>query len=140
MGYRWMSARGLKPLFPFGYGLSYTRFAMDSLTLTQGGGISAHVKLRNTGDRAGAAVPQVYLVSAAGRAVTRLVGFGRVLLQPGEAQTIDLSIDPRLLAHWDQRAHGWRIDAGHYEFVSGENARDFSGRATLEIRGRTLKP
>ena len=140
VGYRWMSARGLKPLFPFGYGLSYTRFAMDSLTLTQGGGISAHVKLRNTGDRAGAAVPQVYLVSAAGRAVTRLVGFGRVLLQPGEAQTIDLSIDPRLLAHWNQRAHGWRIDAGHYEFVSGENARDFSGRATLEIRGRTLKP
>jgi len=79
-------------------------------------------------------------VSAAGRAVTRLVSFGRVLLQPGEARTIDLSIDPRLLAHWDPRAHGWRVDAGHYEFASGEDAQNFSNRAILEIRGQTLKP
>ena len=147
VGYRWMSTRGLKPLFPFGYGLSYTRFDLDGLTFTQRrgvsaqpGGVSAQVRLRNTGDRAGAAVPQVYLVSAAGHPVTRLVGFGRVVLQPGEAQTVDLSIDPRLLAHWDPHAHGWRVDAGRYEFALGEDALHFGSRATLEIRGQTLRP
>ena len=95
VGYRWFARQGLKPLFPFGYGLSYSTFASSDLKVS---GLNASFRLSNTGSRAGATVGQVYLVSANGQKRQRLVGFRRVELAPGGSQTVTLSIDPRLLA------------------------------------------
>jgi beta-glucosidase len=81
VGYRWFARTGAKPLFPFGYGLSYTTFAQDGLSVD---GKTARFTLRNTGKVAGDDVGQVYLVDRAGSAKRRLVGFARVHLEPGE--------------------------------------------------------
>ena len=117
VGYRWFARTGAKPLFPFGYGLSYTTFASGSLKID---GLHASLKVANTGSKAGATVAQVYLVSRNGAAKQRLVGFERVELAPGASQTVTLTIDPRLLADW--KDGGWTIAAGDYGFALGDDA------------------
>jgi beta-glucosidase len=140
VGYRWFAAKNLKPLFAFGHGLSYTRFAYDALKLNSGGTLTARITVRNIGARFGADVPQLYLVSAAGQPLQRLAAFSRVELQPGTSRTITLDIDPRLLAHWDTAGNGWRIDAGNYEFALGASAADLRQHATIALGKRMLKP
>jgi beta-glucosidase len=117
VGYRWFARTHARPLFPFGYGLSYTTFASSGLTLT---GLHAGLTVANTGARPGATVAQVYLVSRNGVARQRLVGFQRVELAPGASRTIDLTIDPRLLADWTD--NGWSIAGGDYGFALGDDA------------------
>ena len=117
VGYRWFARTGAKPLFPFGYGLSYTSFASEGLKID---GLHASLTVANTGARAGATVAQVYLVSRNGVAKRRLVGFQRVELAPGARQTVSLSIDPRLLADW--KDGGWTLAAGDYGFALGDDA------------------
>jgi beta-glucosidase len=123
VGYRWYARKGLKPLFPFGHGLSYTSFETSTPTLS---GTTATFTVRNTGKRAGADVAQLYLVSQAGQAKRRLVGFQRVELAPGETKQVALNIDQRLLADW--KDGGWHMPAGLYRFALGESA-DRLGRA-----------
>ena len=117
VGYRWFARTGAMPLFPFGYGLSYTSFASEGLKID---GLHASLTVANTGARAGATVAQVYLVSRNGVAKRRLVGFQRVELAPGARQTVSLSIDPRLLADW--KDGGWTLAAGDYGFALGDDA------------------
>lgn len=117
VGYRWFARTGAKPLFPFGYGLSYTTFASSGFKID---GLHASLTVANTGARAGATVAQVYLVSRNGAAKQRLVGFQRVELAPGASRTVSLSIDPRLLADW--KDGGWTLAGGDYGFALGEDA------------------
>jgi beta-glucosidase len=119
VGYRWFAAQGVKPLFPFGFGLSYTHFTASGLKLTQAPAPAATLMVTNTGDTAGAAAAQIYLLSAAGVPLKRLAGFAKVALSPGESREISIAIDPRLLASWDTPRHQWRIDAGKYVFAIG---------------------
>ncbi|MFM5953373.1 MAG: glycoside hydrolase family 3 C-terminal domain-containing protein [Novosphingobium sp.] len=135
VGYRWFARKGLKPLFPFGFGLSYTTFASSDLKVTSG--LSASFAIRNTGSRSGADVGQVYLVSRAGQASRRLVGFARVDLAPGAAQAVRLAIDPRLLADW--KNGGWSIPGGNYAFALGEDAEHLGAPVTVRIAGRNWK-
>jgi beta-glucosidase len=117
IGYKWFDARGLKPQFPFGHGLSYTRFHFGNLQLARHGSrLVATFDVRNDGDRAGAAVPQLY-VRLPGRAANalRLAGWRKVLLQPGESQRIDVEVEPRTLARWDAQARQWTMAAGDYQ-------------------------
>lgn len=99
VGYRWFARKGETPLFPFGYGLSYTTFATSGLKTD---GTRATFTVTNTGQRQGATVAQLYMVSRAGVKKQRLVGFARVELAPGEKQTVSVRIDPRLLADWKE--------------------------------------
>ncbi len=131
LGYRWNARQGHKALFPFGYGLSYTRFASDGLSVN---GRSASFTVRNTGERAGATVAQLYLVSRNGARKQRLVGFQRVELAPGAARRVTLSIDPRLLADWQEG--GWSIAGGNYGFALGDNAEALGPTVTVKIAGR----
>ena len=102
-------------MFPFGYGLSYTRFSYSDVHLHGKTEITATFAVRNEGERAGADVPQVYLTSRAGSGTLRLLGFQRVALSPGESRQVEVHLDPRLLAAFDTRAKQWRIAAGRYE-------------------------
>src|SRR5271165_393288 len=100
VGYKWFFERGERPLFPFGFGLSYTAFALDSLAVSvDGSAATATVNVRNSGDRSGAATPQFYVAGPEGSNIPlRLAGWSRVDLKPGENRQVSVSIDPRLLA------------------------------------------
>lgn len=132
LGYRWNARQGQKALFPFGYGLSYTSFAASGLSTD---GKSASFILANTGDRAGATVGQLYLVSRNGEVRQRLVGYERVELEPGERKMVTLAIDPRLLAEWN--GQGWTIDGGTYYFALGDDAETLSAPVEVQISQRT---
>jgi beta-glucosidase len=136
VGYRWFARSGRRALFPFGFGLSYTSFATGPLTLTVGKTITAGCSVRNTGQRSGAEVVQVYLLSANGVARQRLVGYQRVNLAPGESRAVSLVVDPRLIARWS--GDGWRIAAGSYRFATGRSAEDLGTPVEVTLRGRHI--
>src|SRR5690606_6912175 len=112
VGYRWYAQKDVEPLYPFGHGLSYTTFAYGDLEVTGGETITARFTVTNTGERKGAAVPQLYLTSAPDQKRMRLLGFERVELAPGESRAVTLTADPRLLARFDSAANQWRITDG----------------------------
>src|SRR5262249_50365454 len=107
VGYRWFAKTGEKPLYAFGHGLTYTTFDHSDLKVDGGGTITATFTVTNTGDRAGADVPQLYLTDAAGDARMRLLGFERVELEPGESRQVTVTADRRPLARY-QGDHGQR--------------------------------
>ncbi len=130
IGYRWYDARGVAPLFPFGHGLSYTRFQISGLQVTPGAAdgrrpIQVRFAVRNTGHRRGAEVAQVYLSlpqilsKSLGEPPRRLVGFEKVWLKPGQTRTVQLTIDPAASNHplgtWDSAAQAWKIADGTYQ-------------------------
>jgi len=133
VGYRWFARTGARPLFPFGHGLSYTSFDYSGLTLKTGARLTASFSVRNTGQRAGAAVPQLYLVSAAGKPLLRLAGFSKVALAPGEAKRIEVAIDPRLLARWQD---GWTIAPGTYGFALGGSSAELGAVQSIRLGAR----
>jgi beta-glucosidase len=112
VGYRWYTRQNSKPMYAFGHGLSYTSFDCRDLQVSGGDTVAATFTVANTGDRAGADVPQLYLTEAAGDERMRLLGFERVELQPGESRQVTLTADPRLLATFDGTAGQWRIAEG----------------------------
>lgn len=141
VGYKWFDKKGLKPLFPFGHGLSYTAFAYSDLAASsRDGKLTVSFKVANTGKRAGKDVPQVYVSPKAGgwEAPRRLAGFEKVTLAPGESRTVTLTVDPRLLATWDDKAHGWSVAAGDYEVQLGASSAAISARATAAVAAQTV--
>lgn len=131
VGYRWFARKGLKPLFPFGFGLSYTTFSTSGLAVK---GRTATFTVANTGKRAGDDVAQLYLVSRAGRVARRLVGFQRVSLEPGVSRQVTVTIDPRLLADW--KGGGWSMPAGDYGFALGRDAENLGAVVTARMPAR----
>ena len=134
VGYRWYARTAKKPLFAFGYGLSYTSFAASGLKTN---GKMASFSVKNTGARPGATVAQVYLVSRAGTANRRLVAYQRLDLAPAASQTITLPIDQRLLADW--KDGGWSIPAGEFAFALGDDAEALGPMVTAKIKARRWK-
>jgi beta-glucosidase len=133
VGYRWYAAQGIAPRFAFGFGLSYTEFEYQDISVTGGNYLSIGFTVHNTGTLAGADVPQVYLTSAAGTRVMRLVGFARVELHPGQSRRLTLTADRRLLGSFDEARRRWDVAAGLYQVRIGRSAADFSigGEARL---------
>jgi beta-glucosidase len=122
VGYRWYSAHGVAPLFAFGFGLSYTQFEYGGVKVSGGKNLVVQFEVRNIGGRKGADVPQVYLTSAAGQSLLRLIGFQRVELEPGERRAIRLTADPRLLGTYDEQHGRWRVMRGMYRVSIGKSA------------------
>ncbi len=135
IGYKWFAAKKLKPLFPFGYGLSYTTFSFGGLSVS---GSAVSFDVRNTGLREGKVVGQIYAATPV--AGERLVAFGKVELKPGESKHITLSIDPRLLASFDPAAQMWRVAAGDYSFRLGASSAETSATTTVHMEASTIKP
>ena len=122
VGYRWYAQKNSKPLYDFGYGLSYSTFFYSDLKVSGGETITATFTVTNTGKRAGADVPLLYLTDAAGAKRVRLLGFERVELHPGESKNITVTAEPRLLARFDNKAQGWRIAGRVYKVVLAKSA------------------
>ncbi len=135
VGYRWYAAKKARPLFPFGFGLSYTRFTLEGV---KSDGARVELDVVNTGKRAGTAVPQIYATPPGGQA--RLVGFARVELAPNQRRHVIVDIDRRLLARYDTAAHGWRVSAGAYTFTAARDATDEGIKTRVNLQGELLPP
>ena len=128
VGYRWFERKGFEPLFPFGFGLSYTDFVLSEIVaIPNENGFAVSVTVTNHGSRAGADVPQVY-VGKAGHIgfVHRLAGFRRVMLEAGEHRRVEIAVEPRLLARFDVGRQRFMIEGGRYSVRVGRNAVDAS--------------
>jgi beta-glucosidase len=139
IGYRWYDAQGEEPLFPFGYGLSYTQFAFSQLSVTpvlsRGGRVTVRLDVTNTGQRAGAEVAQVYLASpaAAGEPPRQLKGFAKVLLQPGQRTHVTITLDRRAFSIWDSASQRWTAVRGRYQVLVGNSSRSLRLAGTVTV-------
>ncbi len=130
-----------EPLYPFGYGLSYTTFAYGNLRLSADhlaadGEIAVSVDVTNTGPRAGDEVVQMYvkhLRSAVERPRKELKGFKRITLQPGETQTVTLPLKAESLAYWDTDLGGWHVEAGPVRVMVGASSADIKLMADIAV-------
>ena len=141
VGYRHFDKADIQPLFPFGYGLSYTTFGYKHLRLSQkklspDGSVTASVDITNTGKRAGKEVAELYihdLDPKIDKPVRELKGFSKIALQPGETKTVQFIIHPRDLAYFDTPSHQWKADGGKYEIEIGASSRDIRQKAALQL-------
>lgn len=140
VGYRGFARRGGRPAFAFGHGLGYTDFAVEGLRLRGGDRPHAEALVKNIGKRRGAHVVQLYLRERPQGRQTRLVGFARVELDPGEARRVSLAIDPRLLADFSEEARRWNVAAGRYRFEISPDALDREGGQWIALPKRSLAP
>jgi beta-glucosidase len=124
VGYRWYRKHDIKPLYAFGYGLSYSVFDYGDFAVKAGKTISVSFSVKNLSARSGADVPQVYLLSAAGQPEYRLLWFQRVVPAAGERQLVKLTLDRRLFAHFDESADRWHIAAGAFRVALARSAED----------------
>jgi beta-glucosidase len=141
-GYRYYDKSEVKPLFPFGFGLSYTTFAFRNLgifpSITSGNGIvKVDFEVANTGTRAGAEVAQVYVGEPDARVprpVKELKGFSRVILAPGESRRITVTLDRRAMAYWDTGTHDWKVDAGKFVVYVGDSSQHLPLHGTFVVQ------
>lgn len=135
VGYKWFDAEGRTPLFPFGFGLSYTTFSYSDIKVAAGRQVQVSFRLANTGNRAGAETAQVYvsLPSTAGEPFRRLVAWEKTPLAPGEAKTVTLRIDPLYLSVLDVQRDDWHLLPGDYQVFAGASAQNLPLRATVRL-------
>jgi beta-glucosidase len=142
-GYRWYDHHNVTPLFPFGFGLSYTRFGYSKLgvSASRGGGLDVRLRVSNVGDRTGTDVPQVYigpsaqLPAAIQQAVRKLVAFQRVELAPGRSASLTLHVTTHDLSSWSAAQQKWVLGTGPRTVYAGPSSRDLSLRATIRVPG-----
>lgn len=138
VGYRWFARQGLRPQFPFGFGLGYTRLRYSALQVRQDqGALVAEMEVSNTGSRAGHAVPQLYAEAPDGSPL-RLVGFAKVELQPGASRQIRIAIPGERLARYDLGTGTWKIAAGRYRLWLGSDAATPLQEVHLELPAQTV--
>ena len=144
VGYRWFDKQGLEVSYPFGYGLSYTRFEWSEASLKSSRGETAvSVKVTNTGKIPGKDVVELYVAAPQGeldKPVKELKAYAKTReLQPGESQLVTLKVKNSELASYDESASAWVTDAGHYDFMLGSSSRDIRATLCAEIRGGSEK-
>ncbi len=141
VGYKWFDLKGLKPLFAFGHGLSYTQFAFSGLKAeVKDGAVTARFHVANTGAREGSAVPQVYVSPVAGgwEAPKRLGGWKKLALEAGAGAEAEVAVDPRLLAVWDSPSKTWKIADGDYQLILARAADAPVETVKIHLAARTL--
>jgi beta-glucosidase len=141
VGYRWFDHEAIQPQFPFGHGLSYTRFEYSRLRVTRSadGGLDIGITIRNVGTRTGDEVPQVYLSApstvppGAAFPIRKLVAFGRLRLAAGEAKTSHLSVPLRQLQYWSAAEHAWKLCLGERTVSVGTSSRELLRERSVRI-------
>jgi beta-glucosidase len=141
VGYRAYTAHQIAPLFPFGFGLSYTQFSFDGLKVNQQSGsanASVSFAVKNTGKVAGAEVAQLYLafpeIAEGNEPPLQLKGFRKVMLNPGESKTVELKLDARAFSYWSEKAHAWQVAKGEFEVMVGDSSANTPLRSNLTVR------
>jgi beta-glucosidase len=136
VGYKWFEAQGKQPLFPFGFGLSYTSYAYSGLNVNSTAK-TVSFTVTNTGKRAGTEIAEVYARLPQGTnesSYKRLVGWKRVTLAPGESQTVTVPIDSRVLRTFDESRSSWNFAPGEYGVFVGPSSENTPLTATLRVR------
>jgi beta-glucosidase len=145
VGYRWYQATGQTPLFPFGYGLSYTSFAYHDLRVFPAdrdaragdhhhhGLVDVHLRVTNTGSRAGADVVELYLgmPAGAGEPPRQLKGFDRIWLEPGASTDVSFTLDEPSLSIWENGS--WAVPRGTYQVMAGQSSADILASASFHV-------
>ncbi|MBV9124008.1 MAG: fibronectin type III-like domain-contianing protein, partial [Planctomycetes bacterium] len=141
VGYRWYDARGIEPLFPFGYGLSYTTFAYKDLKITEptdNQDVTVEFTVTNTGQRAGAEVAQLYVglpsLPKVPQPPRQLKGFRRVELDPGQSVQVKIPLNARSLSYWEVASHSWKVAPGTYKVSAAASSRDLQLNGTFAIK------
>ncbi|MFW9807547.1 MAG: glycoside hydrolase family 3 C-terminal domain-containing protein, partial [Candidatus Thorarchaeota archaeon] len=133
IGYRWFDDKKIEPLFPFGFGLSYTEFEYDNIRLNRSSitgpnaAVIVNVDVTNTGQREGSEIVQVYskdVESSIDRPLQELVGFEKVVLQPGESTKAAITVRAEDLAFYDVSGHDWKIEPGEFKLLVGKSSRN----------------
>ncbi len=140
VGYRGYAKSGDKPLYPFGYGLSYTVFRYSGLKVTGGKTLTARFTVTNVSNVAGTDTPQVYLTAGPKRTQQRLIGWSKLALKPGEARVVTVTAPARMLANWDSAGHGWKVDGGSYKLAVGPDAATAALKGSATVVAAKLKP
>jgi len=142
VGYRYYDKKGIEPLFPFGYGLSYTTFEYSDLNISKKEildteTVTVSVKVKNTGDRAGKEVVQLYVrdvESSVIRPEKELKGFEKVELQPGEEKVVTFELDKRAFAYYNVDIKDWHVESGEFEIMIGKSSRDIVLKDRIFVR------
>jgi beta-glucosidase len=138
VGYRWFDTKKVEPLFPFGYGLSYTRFDYSNLKLVKSEGtnsVRVEFEIKNAGTRPGAEVAQIYVHQnqpSLLRPFKELKGFAKVLLKPGETRQLSIPLDAGAFAFYDPARSGWVVEKGTYTIFVGSSSQDIRLKGELE--------
>jgi beta-glucosidase len=145
VGYRHYDAKGIEPLFPFGFGLSYTSFRYSNLRIEAapvGSGAVANVSVdvTNTGKRSGAEAAQIYLAlpspsSSVPQPPKQLKGFDKLTLAPGQTKQASFTLNDRSFSYWDTSAHNWKVAPGCYQAMVGSSSRDLPLKGTISRGG-----
>lgn len=139
VGYRGFEKYKTKPLFPFGFGLSYTTFAYDGIKASrEGSSIFVNITVRNTGNMTGKETVQVYVSAPKNKQIEKpakeLKAFAKTRqLKPGEAQDLRIEIDIDDLASWNEGSHEWQTDSGTYTILLGASSSDIRGKAIVKL-------
>ena len=142
VGYRWFNTKGVKPQFPFGFGLSYTTFkygrpALSAESLSAGGKLTLTVSVTNTGKRAGKETVQLYIgdeKASAERPRKELKDFAKVELQPGETKTVSFDITTEALQFWSDKTHSWTAEPGGFKAYVCASETDVRGTAEFTLQ------
>ncbi|WP_344615607.1 discoidin domain-containing protein, partial [Dactylosporangium salmoneum] len=142
VGYRWYDSQNIAPLFPFGYGLSYTSFGFSNLQVgaLNNGKATVTATVTNTGSRAGTEVVQLYVgaPAAVGEPPRSLKGFQRVTLNPGASTTVTFSVTQKDLAYWNTTSNAWTTAAGTYQISVGNSSRNLPLSGSLAVTAATV--
>ncbi len=147
VGYRWFDTKKLEPLFPFGHGLSYTRFEYSGLKLVESKdakspALAVEFEVTNAGAREGAEVAQVYVrdvESSLPRPFKELKGFRKVQLKPGEKQTVSISLTRNAFAFYDPGRRGWLAEKGDFRIMVGGSSRDIRLEGNFRLTQTSLE-
>jgi beta-glucosidase len=141
VGYRYWTTTGKHPLFPFGFGLSYTMFKFSNLnvpsTAASGSPVTVTFDITNSGAIAGAEVAQLYVSDPSAKAKRperELKGFEKVNLAPGETKHVSIQLDSRSFSYWDESKHNWTIDPGKFVILVGDSSENTPLHADLTIQ------
>jgi len=141
VGYRWYESKQIEPLYPFGFGLSYTTFSyrdmiVSNALISKTDDLTIEFQLKNTGKRTGAEVTQVYIQSmnpSIERPIKELKAFTKVELKAGEIKTVTLKLKSRDFAFWDVKTHAWKVDSGIYNLLLGSASNDIKQTKKITI-------
>ena len=141
VGYRYYDRKEMAVQFPFGHGLSYTKFEYSDLWLSASEiddteTVTATVTVKNVGDRTGKTVVQLYVrdvESTPIRPIRELKGFEKVELRPGETKQVNITLDKRSFAYWNQEIHDWHVETGEFVIEVGQSSRDIALTETVKV-------